>query len=150
MQKAVSKTYLIFICWVSNHFVTQADQIQICVDDCHQQRILGMLKDLIPKLGRGPELIRGHGHSLHKKHFVNVFVLGVNLVAVGHVLVLHSVQQGQDVRVSLPHALEHLTNFCRRHVAWSAATAKSHRFVSCACILIAWHPEILMHDSVIA
>ncbi len=150
MQKAVYVTYLVLIDWVGRRFVTQADQVQICIDDRHQQRILGMLKNLIPKLGRGTELVRGHRHSLHEEHFVNVFVLDVNLVAVGHILVFHSIQQGQDVGVSLPHTFEHLTYFCRCHVAWSAATAESHRFVSCACMLTAWCAKILMHDALTA
>ena len=94
---ARGRANLIGINRLSGSLVTVANQIQISVDDGHQQGVLGMLKNLVPKLGGGPELVGGHGHRLHKEHLVHVFIVAVDFAALGNMFVLHCVQQGQDV-----------------------------------------------------
>ena len=89
-----------------------------------------MLKNLIPKLGRGPKFIWRHGNCLDKEHFKDVVVVGVNFAAARNMFVLHCVQHGQDVCVVAPHALEHLAHLGGSHVPRSITTAQNSRLLS--------------------
>ena len=77
----------------SSPVLAYADKINVGVDNGSQQSVLGMLKHLVPKLGRVAELARSHWHCLYEEHLIQILIFGVNLAAVGHLLALHGVDQ---------------------------------------------------------
>lgn len=105
-------------CFRLSLLLANAHKVNVGIDDGRQQRILGVLKHLIPKFGGVAELARGHRHSLDKEHFVQVLVLDVDFAAVGDLFALYSIDEGQHSCVVAPHAFQDFLNMCRGHVAW--------------------------------
>lgn len=118
-------TNLVPINGLSRGLVAVGHQIQVCVDDRDQQRVLGVLKNLVPKLGRSPELVGGHRHRLNEKHLIDVLVVAVDLAAAGDVFIFHRIQHGQDACVVAPHSLEDFPNLCWGHISRSDPTVNT-------------------------
>lgn len=113
MQTAADLTtpYLVRIARLGGSPVlADADQINVGVDYGSQQCVLGVLENLIPQLGRVPELAGGHGDCLDEEHLIQVLVSGVDLAAVGDLFALHGIDEGQHVCAVAPHAFEDLSN----------------------------------------
>lgn len=104
----------------SSPILAYADKINVGVDNGSQQSVLGMLKHLVSKLGRVAELARSHWHCLYEEHLIQILIFGVNLAAVGHLLALHGVDQGQHMCVVPPHAFQDLFAMGGSHVVGAA------------------------------